>query len=32
MPNATATLSNIRDALCSTLESLTDAHYSSAMQ
>jgi len=32
MPNVMATLSNIGGALGSTLQSLADAHYSSAVQ
>jgi len=32
MPNVMATLLNIGGALCSTLQSLTDAHYLSAVQ
>jgi len=32
MPNVMATLPNIGGALCSTLQSLADAHYQSAVQ
>jgi len=32
MPNVMATLPNIDDALCSTPQSLADAHYYSAVQ
>jgi len=32
MPNVTATLPNIGGALCSTPQSLSDAHYQSAVQ
>jgi len=32
MPRVMATLPNIGDALCSTPQSLVDAHYQSAMQ
>ena len=32
MPNVMATLPNVGGALCSTLQTLADAHYLSAMQ
>jgi len=32
MPNVTAALPNVRGALCSTPQTLADAHYSSAVQ
>ena len=32
MPNVMAALLNVGDALCSTPQSLTDAHYQSAVQ